>query len=906
MWFHGMSVPCGNLTWVYLGKYTKWGSAMDSVFGELLEGSTWHRCALQVNPFSYLAVNNKESLEHPDEESYNKAIIAALQDASVSVIAITDHWCVDSSSELRAAAIEAGITVFPGFEATAKDGVHLLVLFDPSVTAASINRRIGECGIPEDCRESRPGNLDTIELLSAAQRWEAVVVAPHVTTGGGLFDKLSGQSAIRAWTDPLLHAVALGGVQPNQGQAGILANKTPDYKRDNPVAILNAADISKPGDVQKSGSTSWIKLSSLTITGLDLAFRTPETRVSRVDPSANVHARIVGVSWQGGFLDGVKIRFNESLNVLIGGRGSGKSTVLESIRYVLDIAPLAKLSKEEHSAMVKNVLGPGTKIHAQIEVRKPSPSAYTIERIVGSAPVVRDSTGKLLSSTPEDLIGGTEVYGQRELAELARDPQKLTQLLAQYLPGPSGPSPASSNNLPELSRSRADIVRVQEDIAGLDTKLARMPIIKERLARFDEAGVADKLKVQEQTQQEEALLERSAGLLDSTAQEALSTIETGFLSDDSTVDLPNKPLLARVETAITKYNLAVETALGVLKSAKEQADAAIAEVRTEWESAANPTREELAKVLRELQPGGIDGSEYLKLRRELNELTPLQKKRDDEDAALVVLLNDRERLLVDAENHRAERLRELKQEAKKVGRRLKGTVQASVLDGEDRTPLVAILEKEVRGRLDLVRAAISDADLFSPRAFAGLVRQGADAIKKEYPSISPAQAATLAGASEDTLMLIEEVDLPISTDLELNVGLKTAPTWRSLDHLSTGQKATALLLLLMHRGDGPLIIDQPEDDLDNRFIYEDIVPKLRETKGSRQAIFSSHNANIPVLGDADQIVSLAAEDGPAGVAGNIVPDGLGSIDHPPVRMMVEELLEGGRDAFNARRYLYGF
>ena len=83
-----------------------------------------------------------------------------------------------------------------------------------------------------------------------------------------------------------------------------------------------------------------------------------------------------------------------------------------------------------------------------------------------------------------------------------------------------------------------------------------------------------------------------------------------------------------------------------------------------------------------------------------------------------------------------------------------------------------------------------------PRAFAGLVRQGADAIKKEYPSISPAQATTLAGASEDTLMLIEEVDLPISTDLELNVGLKTAPTWRSLDHLSTGQKATALQSLV--------------------------------------------------------------------------------------------------------------
>ena len=133
-------------------------------------------------------------------------------------------------------------------------------------------------------------------------------------------------------------------------------------------------------------------------------------------------------------------------------------------------------------------------------------------------------------------------------------------------------------------------------------------------------------------------------------------------------------------------------------------------------------------------------------------------------------------------------------------------------------------------------------------------------------------------------------------------------SWTAADitKLPTGQKATALLLLLMHRGEGPLIIDQPADDLDNRFIYEDIVPRLRETKDKRQVIFSSHNANIPVLGDADQVVSLAAEDTGGGVYGRVVEDGLGSIDHLPVRAMVEEILEGGRQAFNTRRYLYGF
>lgn len=216
-------------------------------------------------------------------------------------------------------------------------------------------------------------------------------------------------------------------------------------------------------------------------------------------------------------------------------------------------------------------------------------------------------------------------------------------------------------------------------------------------------------------------------------------------------------------------------------------------------------------------------------------------------------------------------------------------------DGEDRSALWTVLNDRISGRLDKVRAAIDQAALLSPRAFVETCREGADAITTAFPMITATQAAMLAAASPETLMHAEEIDFPMSTDLQLNLGTKTSPNWRSLDQLSTGQKATALLLLLMHRGDGPLIIDQPEDDLDNRFIYEDIVPRIRATKDSRQVIFSSHNANIPVLGDADQIVALVAEDGPGGVRGRIIEEGLGSIDHPPVRAMVEELLEGGRE-----------
>jgi hypothetical protein len=169
--------------------------------------------------------------------------------------------------------------VFPGFEATAKDGVHLLVVFDPKTSLNEIDRHIGECGIAADANQSALGKLDVSELLEAVEQWGAAAIAPHVTTGGGLLDKLSGQTAIKVWTDGRLHAVGLGGARRSQAHKSILENKNPAYRRANPLAILGAADISAPADVAKSGSSCWIKLSSLTIDGLDLAFRTPNTRV---------------------------------------------------------------------------------------------------------------------------------------------------------------------------------------------------------------------------------------------------------------------------------------------------------------------------------------------------------------------------------------------------------------------------------------------------------------------------------------------------------------------------------------------------------------------------------------------------------------------------------------------------
>ena len=156
-------------------------------------------------------------------------------------------------------------------------------------------------------------------------------------------------------------------------------------------------------------------------------------------------------------------------------------------------------------------------------------------------------------------------------------------------------------------------------------------------------------------------------------------------------------------------------------------------------------------------------------------------------------------------------------------------------------------------------------------------------------------------------MEIEELELPPTMHIELNVAAEgQAPDWRTLEGLSTGQKATAVLLLLLLESEAPLIVDQPEDDLDNRFITEGVVPKMRDEKRRRQFIFATHNANIPVLGDAELIVGLIAK-GEAGQGRAEMPaEYMGSIDSRTVQSIVEDILEGGKEAFEIRRRKYGF
>lgn len=880
----------------------------------LPNGARFYRCALQVNPFAYLGRHNRQTT-FTNEADYNAAIVTACKDQGIEVIAVTDHYRIKDSAGLVQAARDAGIFAFKGFEAVTKDGVHFLCLFDPSKADSVLERYIGECGVHDENALSPTGEKDCHELLDAVKRWEAVCIAAHVAAdGGGLLKKLSGQTRIKVWQSPALLACALAGPahEGPESLRQILLNKDPHHQRDRAVAVINAQDVNGPEELTLPGSSCFIKMSQVSVEALRQAFLDPISRVRlNSDPQAEPHAEFIAIAWEGGFLRDSAIHFNENLNVLVGGRGTGKSTTIESLRYVLGLEPLGDDARKAHQGVLREVLKNGTKISLLVRSHKPSPRCYTIERTVPNPPIVKDEHGAVLTLNPREVIPGVEIFGQHEISELTKSREKLTLLLERFIErDPSAASRKGKLRL-DLERSRSRLGEVKREIKAIDERLAALPSLEETLKRFQEAGLEDRLKEKSLVIREERLLgvitERLAPVRVLREELAGSLpLDAAFLAPKALEGLPNADVLSEAEAIFNRLSLQLQTVAGQFEAALKATDSELAAMRLRWEERRKAVEATYEKVLRELQKSKIDGEEFIRLRRQIEELRPLRERRENLVRELTTHEGHRRQLLADWEDVKAAEFRNIEAAAKKVTRKLKDRVRVEVVMSGNREPLGKLLREEVGGNLTTLLDRLGErADLSLPD-LAQRCREGKDALIKHY-GLPPGGAEKIAQADQALFMLIEELELPAITKIELNTAMEgESPTWQLLEHLSTGQKATAVLLLLLLESDAPLVVDQPEDDLDNRFITEGVVPIMRDEKRRRQFVFSTHNANIPVLGDAELILGLGAKwEGKEGQA-MILPEYMGSIDGQPVRELVEEILEGGKTAFEMRRLKYGF
>lgn len=876
------------------------------------DGARFLRCAFQVNPFEYAARHSAVANTYATEVDYNEAMVRACVAAGVGVVGLTDHFRVSSAASLLGALEAAGIVVFPGFEANSSEGIHLLCLFEPGTALGTIERHIGACEIVDHTAPSPIARKTCEQILQLVADTGGICIAAHVCSASGLLTTLKGHARAQAWKSKHLLAAAIAGPRGDAPQTclDILRNNDATAKRDRPICIVNANDVTSPEGFADKSCTTLVKMSSVSIEGLRQGFLDWESRIRlNTDPDEDDHREIVAIGWAGGLLDGQSLRLNSGLNVLVGARGAGKSTLIESIRYVLGVEPKGEEARRSHGAILKQVLKPSSVVSIVIRLPKPSPQYYLITRIMGQSPVVYDQAGNRVPDvSPADFIGDVEVFGQHEISELTRHPDKLAEILRRFTSADADVGDERRKMRDRLQRSRSSIGALKLDLSQIEEQLAALPGLRANLSRFATAGLEERLTEKTSFDAEARIFAAASDLvanISTMAEELRSVEEPRKMTPGEDVDLPNRELLERLNKMALGIDEARRNAAALLSAAAEAAELEIAAVKGDWDPLNTAAEKRFATLVRELETEGHEPRKFVSIKNQVETLKPKEAERDVLVAELMLARTKRESLLVEWETFKAKDYRALEAAASKVSQRLTDRVRVRIRQNSDLGPLEAILKHRVGGNLTQPLEKLRLRDALALTDLATAVRAGSQALQTTY-GFSIVGADKIAQQGDALALEIEECDLPAEAVVELNVGPEGAQTWKQLDELSTGQKATAVLLLLLLESNAPLIVDQPEDDLDNRFIADSIVPAMRVEKRRRQFIFSSHNANIPVLGDAEQIVGLRPViDG--GVERTVIDKNLcGSIDVPEIKDLVKNLLEGGQRAFTTRRAKYGF
>ena len=178
---------------------------------ELPSGAVFHRCALQVNPHHY-GFTYRGNAPSGDAADHAGAIVQKASDLGVSVLAITDHNHVGGVAAFRAAAEGRGILIFPGFELSSREGIHVLCIYAPDTTDDLLARYLGQFGITDTKPSAKLADLAFMDILAKVREQSGIAIAAHVTNNSGLLKVLTGQACIQAWRSRDLLAIQIPGL----------------------------------------------------------------------------------------------------------------------------------------------------------------------------------------------------------------------------------------------------------------------------------------------------------------------------------------------------------------------------------------------------------------------------------------------------------------------------------------------------------------------------------------------------------------------------------------------------------------------------------------------------------------------------------------------------------------------
>jgi AAA domain, putative AbiEii toxin, Type IV TA system len=838
----------------------------------------------------------------PDPDpAFAEALVGRFREAGVDVIAVTDHNRLDWYPVVRAAGERAGVAVFPGLEISV-NGCHLLAIWEATPRGHALGQRFLAGLWPPGESPFDPGGHPRVVSrgqVAEVARWavehQALVLAPHCTAPkSGLF----GPGVCRNSDEVARSGLVAGFDVHGSPAADVLVNPRRQFGDARPAWFISGDTRRWEGIGERA---AYLKMGERpTLEGLRQAFWVAETRIRLperlrprwghvrdvrfVDDPRPTWPRLTHVRVEGGFHDGLVLDLAPGLNAVIGGKGTGKSTLIEIVRYVLDAGrPVDKdaVGNRKHNFRAN--------AEASVFAADEHGDEYEVRRSGdGGAPLLlRD--GQEMGLAVHRRVGA-RVFGQRELQTLADRPDMLREFVAGVTREAWEEVTAPERELlQEVEEQDRTLAALEEDLDRMGDEEQELQDVRDKL-RLAEASGAPRWVQESQTLNR---VNRTVAAMVGwplRVGEAAAELETLLPAPAAADDTPVPEGLALV---LADLEATVRRVAGELREGVAGAAAGLAEPAARWEAEHERRRREIEG---QLATAGI--SDPRQLRR-------LQLRAGELEERLTELPARRERWAETAEARRdalrrlgqvrRRKSRQVEAAARTLSARLGARVRLAVRPLADRSLLLEALEGALQGqgvRSDQLHRLASEA----PSALGDAIRQGPAAVAAL--GCSAATAAKMAALPAPAIRRVEEADTPDRVVVEIDLGSPGAEAWASIDEVSPGQRAMALLALALASGTEPLVIDQPEDDLDNRYIYDEVVRVLSRVCEGRQVIVATHNANIPVLGDAELVLALDADADRSRVLAR------GGLEEAEVANHARQILEGGDQAFLARHRRY--
>lgn len=875
-------------------------------------GAHFRRADLHIHSFG-------ASGDVKDTTMTPEAIVDTAARERLDVIALTDHNSIRNVERALEHARRHLLLVLPGVELTTTQG-HLLLYFP---TLDQLTRAFGQL----EFAPSHEYCSNSIEhCLQIAARFGGIGIAAHIELDSGFEQRIPGSTPVKSGflRQPNLVALEVSAI----GSRDWYTAADPDVSRahlakERRQALLRTCDLPK---VMNSDAHSLaqlgrnaagdrrltrIKMDELTFEAFRIGMIEGDVRCRLEDELPSTFPHIVGIHFEGGFLEDQLIHFSRNLTCIIGGRGSGKSTALEGVRVGCG-------SHGRESVVDSDVWADRITVWYRDE-------AGAIQTLV------RNCDSEVMNVTEADGLTRIPVegYGQGETAETIQHCGKEPGVLLEFLDRFINLSEEIQND--ETIRRELDTSQVL--IRDLASAVAGLPRYRE--LRTDASHKLERLKnehAQEVIELEESIARERAYCVE------LESLVADMMASATTVDIELfEYVTTQVDDALVRVGGdELQQIRATCQSLKAEVQAESAAWRTRraefarqiklhvarWREKENAARSRIEGKRKELEALGVR-LDMAFIRRLTTSASDYGRK--------IRELEQKEVRLKEARLHRRTLVRrrlEVRSQIFAKRTALAITLTRNLTTGSDNDFKVTLKFREgnlspecarivteaMQWRTSRVpRADMLVEQLSVPGLLTALAKADASAFGKVVDgtgtplfSVSDQQALLECLRRGEVVAQLEACAYEDRPEITVRAtvvlpggGIREVP--RDFSKLSLGQQQSIVLsMLLFSESSDPLIIDQPEDNLDSLFIARVLVANLRKIKEKRQVIMVTHNANIAVLADAELIVPLRATSERSTIADR------GSIDTAATQKYVCRILEGGDDAFRRRGEIYGF